>query len=124
MVEKGWLLLDKLKRAVKKIKFIMNFNVNRWNLATTFIRTSSSKRRLSFNDNDRRPPGLAAAFMEDPNPNESPDSSRGRRIQRTINYPSSAGDDIDKRADEFIANFYKQLQYERQKSLELRHYKG
>ncbi|KAL6540819.1 hypothetical protein OROMI_024702 [Orobanche minor] len=119
MAEKGWLLLDKLKRAVKKIKIIMNFNVNRWKLATTFIRSPSSKRRLSFND----PPGLTAAFMEDPDPNEPSDSSRGRLLQRTISYPSSE-DDIDKRADVFIANFYKQLQYERQISLELRYCRG
>ncbi|KAL6539668.1 hypothetical protein OROHE_011439 [Orobanche hederae] len=119
MAEKGWLLLDKLKRAVKKIKFIMNFNVNRWKLATTFIRSSSSNRRLSFND----PPGLTAVCMEDPDPNEPSDSSRGRCLQRTISYPSSE-DDIDKRADAFIANFYKQLQYERQISLELRYCRG
>ncbi|KAI3472441.1 hypothetical protein Pfo_029561 [Paulownia fortunei] len=92
-----WLLLGRLKRAVKKIKFLLNFNVNRWKLAS-IIGASSSKRRLSFNDR----PGLRAC--------------------RTISYPSE--DDIDKRADAFIANFYKQLQYERQISLELRYYRG
>ncbi|KAI3446650.1 hypothetical protein Pfo_003315 [Paulownia fortunei] len=110
-----WLLLGRLKRAVKKIKFLLNFNVNRWKLAS-IIGASSSKRRLSFNDR----PGLRACVEEDPDPNDDPGSSRG--LQRTISYPSE--DDIDKRADAFIANFYKQLQYERQISLELRYYRG
>ncbi|PIN03407.1 hypothetical protein CDL12_24061 [Handroanthus impetiginosus] len=110
-----WLLLSKLKRAVKKIKFLLNFNVNSWKLAS-IIGKSSSKRRLSFNDR----PGLQA-FMEDPDPNDDPGSSRG--LHRTISYPSSE-DDIDKRAEAFIANFYKQLRYERQISLELRYYRA
>ncbi|GFP99457.1 hypothetical protein PHJA_002089800 [Phtheirospermum japonicum] len=116
MAEERWLLLGKLKRAVKKIKFLINFNVNKLKLAS-IIGASSSKRRLSFNDR----PGLRAC-MEDPDLNNDPESSKGR-LQRTISYPSSE-DDIDKRADAFIANFYKNLQYERQISLELRYYRA
>ncbi|KAL3819547.1 hypothetical protein ACJIZ3_005452 [Penstemon smallii] len=108
-------LLGKLKRAVEKIKFVLNLNVNRWKIAS-FIGASSRKRRFSFNDR----PGLRA-YVEDTDSNEDCGSTRG--LHRTSSYPSDQ-DDINKRADDFIANFYKQLQYERQISLELKYYRG
>ncbi|KAL2502191.1 hypothetical protein Fot_36039 [Forsythia ovata] len=115
--EGGWPLIGRLKRAVKKIKFLLNLNVNRWKLAS-MIGRSSSKRRLSFNER----PGLGA-FMEDTDPNNSDQPvSSTRELQRTTSYPSE--DDIDKRAEKFIANFHKQLQLERQISLQLRYYRG
>ncbi|XP_059636486.1 uncharacterized protein LOC132278659 [Cornus florida] len=106
----NWLLIGRLRRVVKKIRFLMNFNLDRWKLASA-IGGSSSKRRLSFNDR----PGLMAC-TEDTESNES-GSSHG--LQRTISYPSE--DDIDKRADMFIANFHRQLLLERQISLQLRY---
>ncbi|KAL0404580.1 UNVERIFIED_CONTAM: hypothetical protein Sradi_2098800 [Sesamum radiatum] len=112
-----WSLVGRLKRAVKKIKFLLDFNVNRWKLASMIGRTSSSKRRLSFNDR----PGLRAFMEEDPDPNDR-DRGSARGLHRTISYPSE--DDIDKRADAFIANFHRQLRFERQISLELRYYRG
>lgn len=52
-------------------------------------------------------------------------SSRGGGgISRTTSFPSSSEDDIDKRAEMFIANFYRQLRIERQVSLELRYCRG
>ncbi|KZV34096.1 hypothetical protein F511_34918 [Dorcoceras hygrometricum] len=105
-VEYRWILLGRLKRAVSKIKIILNFNVHRWKQVSMI-----SKNRLSFNDR----PGLRACV-----PDSDPISSR--RIQRTMSYPSE--DDVNKRADVFIANFYKQLQIERQISLELRYCRG
>ncbi|CAI9761080.1 unnamed protein product [Fraxinus pennsylvanica] len=115
--ESRWPLIGRLKRAVKKINFLLNLNVNRWKLAS-MIGRSSSKRRLSFNER----PGLRE-FTEDSNRRncDQPGSS-SRELQRTISYPSE--DDIDKRADKFIANFYKQLRLERQISLELRYHRG
>ncbi|KAG8372387.1 hypothetical protein BUALT_Bualt12G0060900 [Buddleja alternifolia] len=77
----------------------------------SIIGASSSKRRLSFNDR----PGLTDCMDDDLDPNDGPGSARG--LQRTISYPSE--DDVDNRADAFIANFYKQLKIERQISLEL-----
>ncbi|XP_047938477.1 uncharacterized protein LOC125186178 [Salvia hispanica] len=102
-------LLSKLRRAVEKIKFLLNLSVNRWKVASVI-----SKRGLSFNER----PGLMAC-VEDSGSDESPGSSRG--LRRTTSYPSE--DDIDERADAFIANFYKQLQFERQISLQLRYCK-
>ncbi|XP_073153597.1 uncharacterized protein [Henckelia pumila] len=106
MAVERWVLLGRLKRAVNKIKIILNLNVNRWKLASMI-----SKKRFSFSDR----PGLRACITDS-------DSISSRGIQRTISYPSD--DDVDKRADAFIANFYKQLQIERQISLELRYCRG
>ncbi|GER27812.1 serine protease SplB [Striga asiatica] len=117
MADERWALLDKLKMAVKKIKILINFNLNKWKLAS-IVGASSGKKRLSFNDR----PGLRAC-VDDQGPNSDSGSSSCRSLQRTISYPSSE-DDIDRRAEAFIANFYKQLQYERQISLELRYYRG
>lgn len=105
-------LLGRLKRAVKKINFLINFNVNRWKLASVI--GASSRRRLSFNDR----PGLRSC-VDDSSSNDG--SNRG--LQRTISYPLSE-DDVDRRADAFIENFYRQLQIERQISLELKYYRG
>ncbi|KAK4431953.1 hypothetical protein Salat_0957400 [Sesamum alatum] len=113
-------LLGRLRRAVKKIKFLLNFNVNRWKLAS-IIGASSSKRssaRLSFNDR----PGLRACVEDSGSDDSQGSSTRMPGLQRTMSYPSE--DDVDKRADAFIANFYRQLQYERQISLELRYYRA
>ncbi|KAL3643040.1 hypothetical protein CASFOL_013855 [Castilleja foliolosa] len=111
-----WLLLGRLKRAVKKIKFLLDINANRWKLAS-IIGASSSKRRLSFNNK----PGLTACVDDTDSDYYEPGSAKS--LSRTISYPISE-DDVDKKADAFIANFYKQLQIERQVSLELRYYRG
>jgi|UniRef100_A0A2N9IN00 hypothetical protein len=108
-------LLTRLKRAVVKIKFLLNFDLNRWHLASVLGHASSSKRQISFNDR----PGLRAACSDDI---ESEESGFSRGIQRTMSFPSE--DDVDKRAEMFIANFYRQLKIERQISLELHYCRG
>ncbi|GAV59593.1 DUF761 domain-containing protein [Cephalotus follicularis] len=107
-----WSVLSSLRRAVKKVKILMNLNLHRWRLAS-MIGSSSSKRRLSFNDR----PGLRACITDIDT--ESYDSGSSRGLHRTTSYASE--DDIDKRADLFIANFHRQLQFERQVSLELQY---
>ncbi|CAL5333465.1 unnamed protein product [Camellia sinensis] len=118
----SWLLLGRLRRAVKKISFLLNFNINRWRIASTIGASSSNHRRLSHSFNDR--PGLRDCTDDLNTYYDSPGSSRGGGgrgggISRTSSCPSE--DDIDKRAEMFIANFYRQLQIERQVSLELRY---
>ncbi|KAG6388472.1 hypothetical protein SASPL_149899 [Salvia splendens] len=103
-----WSLVNRLKRAVKKITFLLDFNINRWKLAS-LVGASSSKRRPSLSFNDR--PGIRACLDE---------SDSSRSLQQTVSYQSS-DDDVDTKADAFIANFYKQLQFERQISLKLRY---
>ncbi|KAK3000174.1 hypothetical protein RJ639_023647 [Escallonia herrerae] len=111
----NWSVLGRLRTAVKKVTCLLNFNLNRWRLAS-IIGASSSKRRLSFNDR----PGLTAACTDDTGLNE--DTGSAHSLQRTVSCPSE--DDIDKRADLFISNFYRQLRIERQVSLELRSGEG
>ncbi|CAK9329833.1 unnamed protein product [Citrullus colocynthis] len=108
-------LLSRLRKAVKKLRFMMNFSIQSWRLAAMLGRTSSRNLRLSFNER----PGLKAC-TEDIIEEESVSSSRG--LQRTTSYASE--DDVDMRAEAFIANFYRQLRIERQVSLELQYCRG
>ncbi|KAK3221412.1 hypothetical protein Dsin_008437 [Dipteronia sinensis] len=111
-------VLSRLRTAVKKVKFLLNFNLNRWRIAS-MLGGSASNRHLSFNDR----PGLTACTDDTEAYHDSPNSYRGSpSLHRTISYPSE--DDIDKRAEMFIANFHKQLQIERQISLQLRYCRG
>ncbi|KAM4119030.1 hypothetical protein ACJW30_03G028300 [Castanea mollissima] len=111
-------LLTRLKRAVKNVRFLLDFNMNRWRLASVLGHASSSSKRLSFNDR----PGLRAASDDDTTDFEDSVGSSRPGIQRTISFPSE--DDVDKRAEMFIAKFYRQLQIERQISLELQYCRG
>ena len=115
-------LLTRLKRAVKNVRFLLDFNMSRWRLASVLGHASSSSKRISFNDR----PGLRAVCDDDTIDFEdsvgSSVASSRTGIQRTISCPSE--DDVDKRADMFIANFYHQLQIERQISLELQYCRG
>ena len=45
-------------------------------------------------------------------------------VQRPVAGVLDGDDDIDQRTEEFIANFYRQLQMERQVSLQLRYVRG
>ncbi|XP_030535571.2 uncharacterized protein LOC115744494 [Rhodamnia argentea] len=113
-----WPLLGRLRRAVHKVRFLLNFDLHRW-IFTSGHAAPSSKRLLSFSDR----PGLRACpSMDDKEYEDSPGSSRGLGLQRTMSYPSE--DDVDKRAEMFIANFHRQLQLERQISMELRYCRG
>ncbi|KAI3424504.1 uncharacterized protein J3R85_010611 [Psidium guajava] len=113
-----WPLLGRLRRAVRKVRFLLNFDLHRWIFASG-ARGPTSKRLLSFSDR----PGLrACTLMDDREYEDSPGSSRGSGLQRTMSYPSE--EDVDKRAEMFIANFHRQLQLERQISMELRYCQG
>lgn len=134
MVLENWSLLGKLKRVVKKITFLLSFDINKWKLASYMI-GKRPYHQLSFNEKilQKQPTGLNVICVDeiddqDLAKNVNYDSSSSSRnsfkgIQRTMSYPSSE-DDIDKRAEMFIANFYNQLRLERQISLELRYCRG
>ncbi|KAJ6857155.1 hypothetical protein NC651_038761 [Populus alba x Populus x berolinensis] len=112
-----WSLLSSLRRAIKKVKIILNLDmISRWRLASTIGAASSRRHQLSFNDR----PGLRGC--EDIDDQESEDSGSSKGLHRTISNQSE--DDIDKRAEMFIENFRRQLQIERQISLELRYFQG
>ncbi|GAB4853580.1 hypothetical protein Ancab_017771 [Ancistrocladus abbreviatus] len=104
MVNTKWSLLGRLRKAVNKLRFLLFFNLNpSWRFGS-MIRGSIGKktRRLSFNDR----PGLRACTDDD----------GGNQTRSGL-----SDEDIDKRAEMFIANFYHQLRLERQISLDLRY---
>lgn len=110
-------LLSRLRAAVNKVRLLLSSTIlsRTWHAATVIRRAASlSKRHLSFNDR----PGLMLC-SEETCSSEGSDSSNSRELQRTISCPSD--DDIDKRAETFIANFRRQLRMERQISLQLRY---
>ncbi|XP_026431847.1 uncharacterized protein LOC113329089 [Papaver somniferum] len=126
MVLEDWKLLSRLKRAVKKVRYVLNFNIiSKWRLAS-MVGSSSSQRRLSFNNNNNQS-GLLS-FIEDRRHHQHGIDQMGlnspslrREISRTTSILSTDDQDIDDKAEMFINNFYKQLQMERQVSLELRY---
>ncbi|KAJ4844258.1 hypothetical protein Tsubulata_031442 [Turnera subulata] len=117
----NWSLMSRLRRAVKKVKILLNLDLSRWRVASMMGAASVRRHQLSFNDR----PGLRAAYDD----SESEDSSLSRSyssssgLHRTISYPSEE-EDIDKKAEMFIQNFHRQLQIERQISLELKYLRG
>uniref|UniRef100_A0A1J3IPX4 Cotton fiber protein n=1 Tax=Noccaea caerulescens TaxID=107243 RepID=A0A1J3IPX4_NOCCA len=113
-------LLNRLRQAVNKVKFVLSFKLHSlWGLVP-MLGSSSSSSSLRFSFNDR--PGLAAAYTEE-NESDSTGSSR-RALRRMQSYDPSSDEDIDNKAEMFIANFYKQLKIERQISLELKYCHG
>ncbi|KAK8685077.1 hypothetical protein V6N13_041087 [Hibiscus sabdariffa] len=103
-------LLSRLRRVVKKVKLLLNFGTNRWRLASMI---GAASRRLSFTDR----PGLGACVDDVYEPEDS------NKVAWTASYRSEE-DDIDKRAEMFIANFHRHLGIERQVSLQLKYLRG
>ncbi|PWA87185.1 hypothetical protein CTI12_AA064120 [Artemisia annua] len=128
-----WYLLDKLKNVVKKVTFLMNSNINKWQIISSFKGGGVGRRRLSsFNEKL----GLTMIVSSSDDELEEEDSTlevvcdsgscarelkstKSFRVERTRSFPQE--DDIDKRAEMFIENFYRQLRMERQVSLQLRY---
>ncbi|WOG91934.1 hypothetical protein DCAR_0311189 [Daucus carota subsp. sativus] len=101
-------MLNRLRNAVKKVKFLLNLSLYRFRLASILSNKASSSRRRTLSLNDRQ--GLRACYNR---------NLQVRRIERTNS--CSSEDDIDKRAELFINNFKRQLLMERQVSLQLRY---
>ncbi|KAF3339268.1 Cotton fiber expressed protein [Carex littledalei] len=119
-------LLNKLKRAIQKIKFLLSFNATRWVVSP--LRGSFTTRRVSFNsqpslldctDNSTSTPVDSYEWVSN-STGVSRTTSNASQVTRTSSNASSS-DDIDNRAEIFITNFYKHIQMERQVSLELRY---
>lgn len=117
-------LLNKLKRAIQKVKFLLSFNPTRWVVSS--FRGSFTLRKISFN---AQPSLLDCTIDSTPvdlhrwgsiSSSVSRTTSNASQVSRTISNASSI-DDIDKKAEIFIANFYKHIQLERQVSLDLRY---
>jgi hypothetical protein len=110
-------LLSRLRIAVQKVKLLISSTIlnHTWNAAKMLRDSSLNKRQISFNDH-----GLMVCSSDETDSEESVSPSQPC-LQRTISFPSD--DDINKRAEMFIANFRRQLRLERQISLQLRYCK-
>lgn len=133
-----WSLLGRLRTAVKKVTFLLNFNINRWHIASRLIGggRALSSRRLSFNErlgltsivsspsrDDysywASPYTAASSSQTSPEQADQLQKTQSFPLQRTTSFPEE--DDIDRRAEMFITNFKRQLRMERQVSLQLRY---
>lgn len=144
-------ILGSLREAVNKVRFLLSFSATRWMLLTSAARGAPA-RRLSFDS--RPGLLEVEGSIVSPSPASSSASSRtsrsaslGTATTRSLSRTSSAAspeaqlrrtssgggspasssagdDDIDQRAELFIANFYRQLRMERQVSLQLRYVRG
>lgn len=145
-------LLGSLREAITKVRFLLSSSATRWMLLRSLARGGGGggapARRLSF---DARP-GLLDTIAASPDSSScssrtSRSASLGTATTRTLSRASSAAspealtrassssggrspassagdDDVDQRAELFIANFYRQLRMERQVSLQLRYVRG
>jgi hypothetical protein len=144
-------LLGTLRTAVNKVRFLLSFRATRWILTSIAGRSpgaasnAAAQRRLSFGS---RQPSLLDAEDNRSSPSSSTAgpsrtaSLGATTVSRTSSaaYSRSASsgaetssstsgsgsspagdDDIDRRAELFIANFYRHIQMERQVSLQLRY---
>ncbi|XP_062192102.1 uncharacterized protein LOC133895654 [Phragmites australis] len=136
-------ILGSLREAIKKVRFLLSSSATRWMLLSSIARgggRATPRRGISFNSPR---PGLldVEGSIVSPSPASSRTTSRSasmgtattRSVSRTSSARTSSGgspsssagdDDIDRRAEQFIANFYRQLQMERQVSLQLRYIRG
>ncbi|XVF35741.1 hypothetical protein REPUB_Repub18cG0172400 [Reevesia pubescens] len=116
MGREKWSVMERLKKAVKKINSLLRLNLTKWRVSC-FLKSASTRRGLSLSFNDRL--GLHACIdHQDEQSNQRANSVRA--LQRVASY-GAADDDVDQRAELFISNFRRQLWLEKQVSLELRY---
>ncbi|KAM0014159.1 hypothetical protein Hdeb2414_s0037g00732581 [Helianthus debilis subsp. tardiflorus] len=132
-----WHVLSRLKAVVKKVTFLMNSNINRWRIVSGFTGRVGGRRRLSFGEGLGLTAIMSSSDDDEENNNigfgdtgssssfspssSSPELNKSKsfRVDRTKSFREE--EDIDKRAEMFIDNFYRQLRYQKQVSLELRY---
>ncbi|KAH7688156.1 hypothetical protein IHE45_03G013800 [Dioscorea alata] len=132
MAGNGVQVLKKLRRAIKKVMFLLSFNAKKF-LISSSLKSPNLAKLISFKDQ----PSLIHCYTTDEDEfyevgsslSVSRTSSSASEISRTISSASttasssSSGDDINVKAEAFIANFYKHIQMEREVSLNLRYCK-
>ncbi|CAO2172989.1 unnamed protein product [Urochloa humidicola] len=147
-------ILGSLREAIKKVRFLLSFSATRWMLLTSARGAAAPAARRALSFGDARPGLLDVdgSIVSSPaSSRTSRSASMGTATTRSLSRTSSAaspppqvltrtssgasparssssaspGDpDIDQRAEQFITNFYRQLQMERQVSLQLRYVRG
>ncbi|XP_072980699.1 uncharacterized protein [Typha angustifolia] len=131
MAPKRFLLLSRLRKAIQKVKLLLSFNATKWMLSS-IMASSPGPRQLSFKaqpslldctvDSDYYELGSSFGPSRTTSSVISRSTSSASEITRSLS-DNLSGDDIDKKAEMFIANFYRHIQMERQVSLELRYCK-
>ena len=135
MAGNGVQMLKKLRRGIKKVMFLLSFNAKKWFISSSLksLKSANLSKLISFKDQA----SLTNCHTTDEDEFYevrsslcvSRTSSSASEISRTISSAStndgssSSGDDINIRAEAFIANFYKHIQMEREVSLKLRYCK-
>lgn len=135
--KKGIPALSSLRRAIQKVRFLLSFDATKWIVSSlrrrpeeTRLASQKTAARLSF----KVPPSLLDCtedfYSVDSSSIISRTTSLSSPVSRTTSpgvetsrstSSASSGYDINQKADEFIENFYRQLQMERQVSLKLRY---
>ncbi|CAM0883756.1 unnamed protein product [Alopecurus aequalis] len=137
-------VLGTLRTAVNKVRFLLSFSATRWILssiagrsrataATTQHRLSFGSRRPSLRDAEDSSPesvstagpsrtaSLGASTVLSRTSSAALSRSASSRASEDAESSPVGDQDIDRRAELFIANFYKHIQMERQVSLQLRY---
>ncbi|CAL9103333.1 unnamed protein product [Musa acuminata var. zebrina] len=122
-------LLSRLRGAIHKVRFLLSFDATKWIAISSFKRSSPvPPRPLTFTARpslldctddyyDARSSFALSRTMSPCSPALTTPSPVPEISRSTSD--ASSGDDIDRRAERFIENFYRQLRMERQVSLEL-----
>ncbi|XP_039115711.1 uncharacterized protein LOC120251232 [Dioscorea cayenensis subsp. rotundata] len=133
MAGNGVQVLKKLRRGIRKVMFLLSFNAKKWFISSS-LKSPNLAKLISFKDQ----PSLINCYTTDEDEfyevgsslSVSRTSSSASEISRTISSASattdsssSSGDDINVKAEAFIASFYKHIQMEREVSLKLRYCK-
>ncbi|KAJ1268682.1 hypothetical protein BS78_07G153400 [Paspalum vaginatum] len=147
-------VLGALREAIGKVRFLLSFSATRWMLLASSAARRAPARRLSFDarpgllevEGSIVAPSPASSSSSRTSRSASLGTASARSLSRTSSAASPAAqvkrtssssgagspgsayagddDDIDQRAEMFIANFYRQLRMERQVSLQLRYVRG
>ncbi|EES13938.1 hypothetical protein BDA96_07G156500 [Sorghum bicolor] len=146
-------VLGSLREAIAKVRFLLSFSATRWmllrSLAGRARRLSFDSRPGLLDVEDSIIASPASSSSSSSSRITSRSASLGTATTRSLSRTSSAAtaspealkrassssggaspaagdddDDIDQRAELFIANFYRQLRMERQVSLQLRYVRG
>ncbi|XP_074569356.1 uncharacterized protein LOC141825995 [Curcuma longa] len=132
-------VLSQLRRAIANVKFLLSFDATRWIVSSLKRSSSPAAAELRFKT---RPSLLdcsddyydarssfalsrtSSSLVGSPDPATQMTRSASDASSSSSSPDGGSGEDINLKADRFIEGFYRQLQMERQVSLELRYLRG
>lgn len=122
MKTQNWLLLKSfMNKATKNILFLLSSKMHKWKLTSKIINFRRKHPIKLFNKSKS---SLYDSIRDIDDQYEGPSYTHCiRRTKSSIARNNDDENDVDQRAEMFIANFKRQLRLERQISLELRYCK-